>query len=83
MGGGAYGSLSHQVKQKHFQELYYELAIKFAALVDVLSEVAPWSQHIDNRQLVQIYAKWLETGDEKLKEVLEREGIDTKNPAPS
>ena len=79
MGGGAYGSLSNLVKQKHFQELYYELAIKFAALVNVLSEVAPWSQHIDNRQLVQIYARWLETGDEKLKEVLEREGIDTSD----
>lgn len=77
MGGGAYGTLSSIVHQRHFQELYYELAIKFASLVEVLAEVAPWSKHIDNQQLVKIYSKWLESGDERLKEILEREGIDT------
>ncbi len=79
MGGGAYGTLSSLVRQKQFQELFYELAIKFAPFVDVLAEVAPWSRHIDNRRLVQIYARWLKSGDARLKEILEREGIDTSD----
>lgn len=75
MGGGAYGTLSTLARQKQFQELFYELAIKFAVFVDVLADVAPWSKHIDNRYLVRIYARWLESRDERLKEILEREGI--------
>jgi len=81
MGGGAFGSLAGLVAQKQLRDLYYELAIKFGAFVNVLALIAPWTQHVDNRQLVQIYAKWLVSGDERLKEVLEREGIDTSKEA--
>lgn len=77
MGGSAYVSLSSMARQKALQELFYELAVKFNVLVDVLAEVAPWSKHVDNQRLVQIYARWLESGDERLKEILDREGIDT------
>ncbi len=81
MGGGAFGSLSNAVRQQQLKELYLEIALKFGAFVNVLTLVAPWAQHIDNRQLVQIYARWLMSGDERLKEVLEREGIDTSRDA--
>lgn len=77
MGGSAYSSLSAISRQKAMQELFHELAVKFNLLVDILAEVAPWSKHIDNQRLVQIYARWLESGDERLKEILDREGIDT------
>jgi len=77
MGGSAYGTLSSMSKQITMRDLFYELAIKFGALVGVLAEISPWSQHMDNRRLVQIYSNWLESGDERLKDILEREGIDT------
>jgi hypothetical protein len=77
MGGSAYGSLSTLAKKQTLQELYYELALHFGNLVNVLAEISPWSQHLDNKRLVQIYALWLESGDERLEEILKREGIDT------
>jgi hypothetical protein len=77
MGGSAYGTLSTIERKKAIQELYYELATKFSILVRVIADVAPWSQHIDNQQLVRVYARWLESGDRRLEEILKREGIDT------
>lgn len=77
MGGAAYGSLSSMQRKRAIQELYYELAVKFSFLVEVLANVAPWSQHIDNQRLVRLYAQWLKSGDARLKVILEREGIDT------
>ena len=77
MGGSAYGTLSAMERKKAIQELYYELATKFAVLVKVIADVSPWSQHIDNQQLVRVYARWLESGDERLEAILKREGIDT------
>ena len=77
MGGAAYGTLSTMQRKRAIQELYYELGVKFSFLVEVLANVAPWSQHIDNQRLVHLYAQWLESGDARLKAILEREGIDT------
>ena len=77
MGGSAYGALAELTRQKAVSALYLELAIKFAILVDVLAEVAPWSQHLNNRRLIEIYARWLKNGDERLRQILEQEGIDT------
>lgn len=79
MGGSAYCTLSDLYRQVAIKELYLELATKFAPLVDVLAEVAPWSSHLNNKRLIQLYSKWLENGDERLKEILEREGIDTND----
>jgi len=77
MGGSAYGTLSTIERKRAIQELYYELATKFSILVKVIADVAPWSQHIDNQQLVRVYARWLESGDRRLEAILKREGIDT------
>lgn len=79
MGGSAYGTLSTIERKRAIQELYYELATKFSILVRVIADVAPWSQHIDNQQLVRLYSRWLESGDERLEAILKREGIDTED----
>jgi hypothetical protein len=77
MGGAAYSTLSTLERKRAIQELYYELAVKFSFLVEVLAHVSPWSQHLDNQRLVRLYAQWLKSGDERIKAILEREGIDT------
>jgi hypothetical protein len=77
MGGTAYCTLSTLQRKRAIQELYYELATKFSALVRVIADVSPWSQHIDNQRLVRLYAMWLESGDERIEAILKREGIDT------
>lgn len=77
MGGSAYGTLSTMQRKRAIQELYNELAVKFSFHVEILASVAPWSQHIDNQRLVRLYARWIESGDERLRAILKREGIDT------
>ena len=77
MGGAAYSMLSTLERKRAIQELYYELAVKFSVLVEILADVSPWAQHIDNQRLVRLYERWLESGDERLKSILKREGIDT------
>lgn len=80
MGGGAYshlsGILSHQ---KTFAELYAELSQLFPNLVEVLAEVALTTQWKTASDLLKLYERWLETGNEQLEKMLQEEGIQTHN----
>ncbi|MBI4126163.1 MAG: hypothetical protein HY465_01585 [Deltaproteobacteria bacterium] len=76
MGGSAYGSLAAMfAPEKTFAEIFGELAEKFSPLVTILAEVAPWNQGSDDVNLLKMYERWLATGDERLRELLERKGI--------
>lgn len=82
MGGGAYQSLAQILRaQKTFSELYDELSHRFADLVSVISEIANKTQCQTNRDILKIYQRWLETGDQKLEEILKQAGINT-NESP-
>lgn len=76
MGGQAYISLASAYSgHKVFVELFTEMSAKFSDFVDVLAHVAPWNSAASNSDIVRIYERWLETGDEKLKDLLENQGI--------
>lgn len=80
MGGGAYASLSSILsREKTFAELYAELAKLFPNLVDVLAEVATEIYQRSNKDLLKLYERWLETGNEHLEDLLNKEGIQTQD----
>lgn len=80
MGGGAYYHLSGLLnRQKTFAQLYRELSQFFPDLVGILTEVAlshPWHS---NEEILQIYERWLETGNRHLESLLQKEGIVTQD----
>ena len=77
IGSCAYETLSGVVVcDPMFAEVYTELAIKFASLAEVLSRIAPWNKASSDAQTLNIYRRWLATGDEKLAEQLREAGIE-------
>lgn len=77
MGGAAYGTLSQLLSNQHaFEEIFSELANRFIAYVDVLSEVSEKSSLTSSDlDLLRIYETWLKTGSERAKQRLSQEGI--------
>lgn len=75
MGGSAYGSLSSLVTRAQVQELYGELANKFGAWVEVLSEVSAHSQTRSEQDLLKLYESWLQTGSRVAATLLHKKGI--------
>lgn len=77
IGGSAYGHLSNLLDgEKIFSELYSELAVKFADFVNVFSIVAPWNRNAQsNTDIIRAYERWLTSGDDKLRALLEEQGV--------
>ena len=61
MGAYAYGSLSRRDADA-FGEVFAELARKFVAYMDVLSEVSEQSGIRSSMDVLRLYEKWLRTG---------------------
>lgn len=74
MGGYAYSSLSRG-DDDTFAPVFAELAEKFSAFVDVLSEVSERSSLTSNRDLLRLYEKWLRTGSRRDGQLLVERGI--------
>jgi hypothetical protein len=80
MGGEAYGRLSGMMEAhphgQTFADLYDELAKQFAALVDLLNEVA---EHVrpnqDDQELLRLYDRWIRTGSERIRKLLVERGL--------
>lgn len=80
IGGLAYDALSDVVAgDSQFADIYAELAANFPGLVEAIAHIAPWNQASSNSELMMIYRRWLESGDEKLAELLKKEGISTED----
>ena len=79
IGESAYLSLAEiMVENKTFGEIYGEMGHNFQKFVDVLATVAPWNRPKSDAELLQIYERWIATGDDKLKELLDDKGISTE-----
>lgn len=78
MGHSAYSSISQLVPPdpgKMLKDLFQELASNFTCLVDVISQVAESSSLNTNKDLLNLYERWLTTGSERARELLSQEGI--------
>jgi hypothetical protein len=79
IGESAYLSLAEIMgNHKAFREIYDEMGHNFQEFVDVLAAVAPWNRPTSDAELLQIYERWVATGDDKLKELLDAKGISTE-----
>lgn len=74
LGGYAYGSLSRR-EVDSFASVFAELAAKFVAFVDILTEVSEQSAIASNADLLRLYEKWLRTGSRRNGELLAERGI--------
>ena len=74
LGEYAYGSLARSGDER-LGEVFDELAAKFGAFVDVLSEVSERSALASNADLLRLYERWLRTGSRRRGELLVARGI--------
>lgn len=73
LGGQAYGVIRSE--HRLLGELYGELAEKFGQLADVLSEVSESCALTDDRNLIRLYERWLQTQSRHSAETLREKGI--------
>jgi len=79
MGGNAYSNLANNtrsINSKTFSEIYNELADKFVAAIDILTEVGDKMNSKNNRDIMRLYEIWQRTGSRLAADRLRREGID-------
>ncbi len=80
MGGGAYGSLSANIRGttrgRVFRAVYAELADKFQNFVDVLNEVRDMARSSSDHDLLRLYEIWLRTGSDRAAGLLRELGVE-------
>jgi len=74
LGACAYGSLARRADPA-FGEVFDELAGKFTACVDVLSEVSERSALASNSDVLRLYEKWMRTRSRRSGDLLVERGI--------
>ena len=74
IGGVAYQALS-RYETDTFSPVFAELAAKFVAFVDVLSEVSERSSCASNTDLLRLYERWLKTGSRRSGQLLVERGV--------
>jgi hypothetical protein len=74
IGGVAYHALSRH-EADAFSPVFAELAQKFIAFVDVLSEVSERSACTSNTDLLRLYERWLKTGSRRSGQLLVERGV--------
>jgi hypothetical protein len=73
LGERAYGSLARS--DETLADVFDELSAKFAAMVDVLTEVSERTSLSSDGDLLRLYEKWLRTGSRRRGEKLASRGI--------
>lgn len=83
MGEASYGYLAsihkESAREKQVFGLYSELAFKFKAFVDVLSEVSERSRLTSSRDILRVYERWIRTKSKQAERILRDLGIDPVN----
>ena len=74
IGGHAYNALS-RFETDTFAGVFAELAEKFVAFVDVLTEVSERTSCASNTDLLRLYEKWLKTGSRHSSQLLIERGV--------
>lgn len=83
MGGSAYQSLANQTTHygKTMSEMFYELSLQFAKLVEVLHLCCEKEVAVTDHDLLKLLDRYMKTGSEKAKGILQEKGILTENLA--
>lgn len=82
MGSASYGfvaSMHKSDRNGHVSGLFDELARKFAAFVDVLTEVSERSRLTSSVDILRIYERWLRTRSRLAEKVLREMGIEPQD----
>lgn len=79
LGAASYAWLSHH-ERTTVAPVFADLARRFVAFVDVLSEVSEHSAVATNLDLLRVYERWLRTGSARHEQMLVEHGI-VVNPA--
>ena len=74
LGGSAYASLASN-DDGALADVFDELSGRFAAFVDVLSEVSERTALTSNADLLRLYEKWIRTGSRRSGDILVERGI--------
>ena len=79
MGGSAYGYLADKtprtIPDRSLNSVFNDLAAHFMHCVDVLTEVSESSDLVDDRDVLDLYETWLDTGSDYAKQKLQENGI--------
>ena len=78
IGGAAYWELSQ--KAHSATALYQELSVKFKTVSNVLHEMSDRTGIQNNKDVLKVYERWVNTKSDHLKEILSEQGI--KAPIP-
>jgi hypothetical protein len=74
MGGAAYWHLS-QTGFASTNPMFHELSVKFKSVSNVLNELSDRSGLQNNKDVLRLYERWLQTGSGHLKDILSEKGI--------
>ncbi len=80
MGEAAYSQLAQLQQSKSNRNVFNELSNKFKPFSNVLTEIGHRSGLQSSNDLLKLYEKWIYSGSEEIKKILEEKGI--KNPLP-
>ncbi len=75
MGGTAYKTLADLQRAPGPREMYSELSYHFKPFSNVLNEMSERSGINSNSDILRLYERWISTGSERLKNVLQEHGI--------
>lgn len=73
MGSAAYDYLSEQARQN--RHIYRELTRGFVQMLELVASAGHRREKHSEEEMMQLYARWLETGDPALAEQLRRLGV--------
>lgn len=77
MGGSAYYNLSTMMQEKQSKETFDELSSKFESFSNVLGEMSERCGVQSNKDVLRLYERWITTGSDRLKSLLNEKGIST------
>jgi hypothetical protein len=76
MGEMAYKNVAARVDDSTQRTLYGELSYKFGAFVDVLAHISEKTSPMGESELLKVYEKWIETGNDRAERKLKQAGIE-------
>ena len=84
MGGRAYSVLSRQEDDLGgLHDVFSELADRFMQFADLFSEVSETTRLTDNRSVLRLYERWLQTRSKRAAVLLAERGITPVDPGES